>query len=802
MRSSARSAAVFWVLLAAALALTGLTAVPPAEAAQPTFDYTAVDGLSQPDYPKIKKTNEYVAVPGAGSPEELYVEVTRPDPAEYGNGPWPTVLEASPYHGTLADREGTRIFPDPRDDKGNMIGLTGYFAKRGYAVVMVDLRGTGRSTGCLDHLGPNDAADLKTIVEWAADEPWSNGRVGMTGHSYVGSTPMVAAAQNPEGLVTIAPSAGLASMYDHQFQYGVPYLLQWAGPIFAYEQLSAERHLPDGDNFGGPPPEPCAVQHSAIISDESQATGKYDADLPTEWHARRDYRQGALDADIPVFMIHGVNDNAARIPAAEWFFGNRYERITTGGESDKVWLGQWDHGSAANTSCSQGHPNCRFEQWQYALLAWFDYHLAQRPVDTGPAVEVFLNGDTVYADDAWKAPALSGVYPDATDGSLKFAPPAGDGEVSFEVAPVEGGSTEFVSAPVTEDTLVRGLPQQVLNASLSANQIFWLVTTLYNEAPNGDRTPMNYCAIQPSLRNSPRPPGEFFKPTDDTALIVPGEEMALDPQCFTMAHRLPAGHKLVLEVSSQSPHHVSGLANPFTEEVTIYTGPTKSRYDLPLTTNFTLLDDVEIPVPGVPAYDPPNAPAQPPQCDNVLVPATGGEVRIDGVNVVYYPFEAKPQYGNASFEVVATPSTPADVDLFLQRQQQDGTWSEDLGATGGGSSSLESETMSYEPAIPGTYRVGIVNWAGQPGLDVEVCVTFFDADGNAGVEDEDDDKDPTDPNPPDIDDPEPTGRDDDGDVGDDEDDRAPVLPATGGGAVALGVALLVVAGVLLRRRKS
>ena len=39
------------------------------------------------------------------------------------------------------------------------------------------------------------------------------------------------------------------------------------------------------------------------------------------------------------------------------------------------------------------HPNCRFEQWQYALHAWFDKHLQQRDVDTGPAVEAFLNGE-------------------------------------------------------------------------------------------------------------------------------------------------------------------------------------------------------------------------------------------------------------------------------------------------------------------------------------------------------------------------------------------------------------------------
>jgi putative CocE/NonD family hydrolase len=118
--------------------------------------------------------------------------------------------------------------PEPTRD-GKRLGLKGFFPPRGYAVVMVDLRGTGRSQGCLDHLGPTDAKDLKFVVEWAAAQPWSNGRVGMTGFSYVGSTPIVAAAQRPKGLTTIVPVAGLASMYDHQFQGGVPYYLQYTG---------------------------------------------------------------------------------------------------------------------------------------------------------------------------------------------------------------------------------------------------------------------------------------------------------------------------------------------------------------------------------------------------------------------------------------------------------------------------------------------------------------------------------------------------------------------------------------------
>ncbi|HEV8662629.1 MAG TPA: CocE/NonD family hydrolase, partial [Candidatus Methylomirabilis sp.] len=306
-----------WLLLVLVALLTQLppTAAPGADSLKPP-DYTFTRGLSQVVYGSDQIIRDILDVP-VPEPDEpdgqiaLHVEVVRPNVA----GRFPVILEASPYHGTLADRDGTRILPEPRDPEGRPLGLTGYFAPRGYAVVMVDLRGTGQSEGCLDHIGPKDTSDLKAIVEWAASQAWSNGRVGMTGHSYVGSTPSNAAASVPNGLVTIVPSAGLAHMYDHQFQAGVPYFLQWAGPMFAYEQLALERHLPGGDNelkdltYAG-----CGLPNSSLVAGEAQLSGQYVA-----WHAARDWRAPATAAPIPIFMVHGVNDNAARVPAMQWF---------------------------------------------------------------------------------------------------------------------------------------------------------------------------------------------------------------------------------------------------------------------------------------------------------------------------------------------------------------------------------------------------------------------------------------------------------------------------------------------------
>jgi uncharacterized protein len=541
--------------------------------------------------------------------EQMYVEITRPtdealasleDEDILADG-LPVILKAGPYQGTLLDRRGWRIFPDPRDEDGEPVGLTGYFPKHGYAVAVADLRGTGRSSGCLDHLGPDDAKDLTTIVDHLADADWSNDRVGMTGHSYVGSTPSIAAAQAPEGLKTIVPSAGLASMYDHQFHAGVKWFLQWAGPQWTYAALTLTRELPieadtialgrTGDNFPTDNPDQlgCGLTTSAYTAGHGQATGQYQA-----WHAQRDWREGAAAADIPIFMVHGINDNAARIPAAEWFFGERLGR-----EGDKVWLSQHDHGSANATTCEDadgyGHPTCRFDQWTYALHAWFDHHLMQTGVDTGAPVELFLDDGEAWAAEVWDAPdgALT-LYPDASDMSLGFEPPAEDASESWlayghqffdpqQGYVANGSSIEFSTGELEDDVLLVGPPPRLrLDLSVTTSQLLNVVAVLERQTPDGERRPVNHCAINPHLRHGLSTP----------APIVPGEAMELDLQCFTIGHKVEAGDELVLSVRTWSDHHVADASTD--PQLTLHTGPDASSYTLPVVPDATVYEDVEV----------------------------------------------------------------------------------------------------------------------------------------------------------------------------------------------------------------
>ncbi|MDP6823595.1 MAG: CocE/NonD family hydrolase [Dehalococcoidia bacterium] len=126
----------------------------------------------------------------------LHADVYRPG----GEDPCPVILQRTPY-----DKRGAAAV--------NVLMAV----ERGYAIVLQDVRGRFQSGGAFDTF-VNEANDGYDTVEWIAEQPWSNGKIGMIGASYVGATQWLAASAKPPHLTAIFPRV-TASDYHEGWTY-------------------------------------------------------------------------------------------------------------------------------------------------------------------------------------------------------------------------------------------------------------------------------------------------------------------------------------------------------------------------------------------------------------------------------------------------------------------------------------------------------------------------------------------------------------------------------------------------------
>jgi putative CocE/NonD family hydrolase len=83
-----------------------------------------------------------------------------------------------------------------------------FWTSKGYVVVRADERGCGQSPGLLDTMSAETANCFFDVIEWAADQPWSSGKVGLLGISYYAGSQWRVAAKRPKGLAAIVPWEG------------------------------------------------------------------------------------------------------------------------------------------------------------------------------------------------------------------------------------------------------------------------------------------------------------------------------------------------------------------------------------------------------------------------------------------------------------------------------------------------------------------------------------------------------------------------------------------------------------------
>jgi hypothetical protein len=117
--------------------------------------------------------------------------------------------------------------------------------------------------------------------------------------------------------------------------------------------------------------------------------------------------------------------------------------------------------------------------------------------------------------------------------------------------------------------------------------------------------------------------------------------------------------------------------------------------------------------------------AQAPVTGSVTTKAPGLGERIPGVTSEYFEFDVDSVHDNAAMQGRVTPTLPADLDLYLQRRNDDGTWSDAGTGTNGGA--LDGETIGKNNLTAGHYRLEVHNWAGPAGNQVAIKLTFLNS---------------------------------------------------------------------------
>jgi len=204
---------------------------PATHSTQPAYDYA--NAIRESVYVDTTMDTD-----NDGQDDVVAVDIVRPRETELSGLKIPVIMDASPYFSCCG--RGNESEKKTYDANGVIrqmpLFYDNYFVPRGYAVVGVDIVGTGRSTGCGDVGGKDEIDSVVAVIDWLngrntahtgdgqpVQANWTNGAVGMIGKSYDGTLANGVAATGVKGLKTIVPISAISSWYDYTRSGGVPY---------------------------------------------------------------------------------------------------------------------------------------------------------------------------------------------------------------------------------------------------------------------------------------------------------------------------------------------------------------------------------------------------------------------------------------------------------------------------------------------------------------------------------------------------------------------------------------------------
>lgn len=388
----------------------------------------------------------------------LYADVIHPDVP----GRFPVLLSRTPYNKKGSD--------DPNGPLYN-------YARYGYVTIMQDCRGRFESEGEYDTIF-QEAADGYDAVEWAARLPWSNGRVGTTGQSYLGLTQYLIACNDPmpPSLQVMAPVSA-SSDYHASWIYhtGGVSLWGWMVPYAMFKGLNTLKRQERRDLMekmkeyveGGEFPIPRETRFG--LNAFTPLTDKWYRHLPIkDWgellketapymadhikHAddgaywyRANVNRHAASVSVPMLHVTSWYDIFAEGGMTAYQSVKTHSRFENARKEQRLIIGPWGHLLPYTVPSSRGTgdidfgPNALIDLSE-TLLRWFDYWL--KDVDNGimdePPVTIFTLGENRWQSlSDWPPPKMrqvryflhshKGANSLRGDGSLSTLPPASEG---------------------------------------------------------------------------------------------------------------------------------------------------------------------------------------------------------------------------------------------------------------------------------------------------------------------------------------------------------------------------------------
>ncbi len=489
---------------------------------------------------------------------ELSTDVYRPD----APGRFPVILRRTPYDNALEV----------------VVARARYWASRGFAYVIQDVRGRGDSDGVFHPLR-NEAEDGYDTQTWCGKQPWSNGKIGTAGGSYDGWTQVYTAGMNNPALTTmivfVAPPDPVKNI---PLQDGAFHL-----SMALWSAYTAGRTLQDISHFDGE-----AALRTLPLSEIGKALGR-DTGIWRTWidHPALDeywrplmYQEKLLETRVSALHISGWYDDDQVGTTSNFVNLTTRAKDPATRKLQRLVIGPWGH--VVNRTRKLGSidfgPDAIIDL-DTLQERWYDHWLAgeDNGVMNEAPVRIFVMGINEWRDEQEWPLARTKYVPYYLHSEGRANSRFGDGVLSTEAPrsqppdrflydpddPVPfitdpgfqqiGGPDDYraierrddvlvySTPPLTEELEVCGPLRVRLFAATSAKDTDWTAKVL-DVHPNGYAQRLNDGIIRARFRQG----------LDREVLLQPGEVAEYEIDCWATCVRLRKGHRLRLEISSSA----------------------------------------------------------------------------------------------------------------------------------------------------------------------------------------------------------------------------------------------------------